>query len=61
MLASIAVAATIAGCPLFPPSWSTNQRVDTLPVGVGPVPADEPRHALVIEAAIGVRRDHGGV
>jgi hypothetical protein len=27
-----AAAATIAGCPLFPPSWSTNQRVDTLPV-----------------------------
>ena len=25
-------AATIAGCPLFPPSWSTNQRVDALPV-----------------------------
>jgi hypothetical protein len=33
MLAAIAIAAaTIAGCPLFPPSWSTNQRVDTLPV-----------------------------
>ena len=33
MLAPIAVAAaTIAGCPLFPSSWSTNQRVDTLPV-----------------------------
>jgi hypothetical protein len=33
MLAPIAIAAaTIAGCPLFPPSWSTNQRVDTLPV-----------------------------
>jgi hypothetical protein len=33
MLAPIAAAAaTIAGCPLFPPSWSTNQRVDTLPV-----------------------------
>jgi hypothetical protein len=33
MLASIAAAAaTIAGCPLFPSSWSTNQRVDTLPV-----------------------------
>src|SRR5688572_17005780 len=32
MLASIAAAATIAGCPLLPPSWSTNQRVDTLPV-----------------------------
>ena len=33
MLAPIAAAAaTIAGCPLFPSSWSTNQRVDTLPV-----------------------------
>jgi hypothetical protein len=33
MLAPIAAAAaTIAGCPLFPPSWSTNRRVDTLPV-----------------------------
>jgi hypothetical protein len=33
MLAPIAaVAATLAGCPLFPSSWSTNQRVDTLPV-----------------------------
>jgi hypothetical protein len=25
-------AAAIAGCPLFPATWSTNQRVDTLPV-----------------------------
>jgi hypothetical protein len=33
MLAPIAAAAaTIAGCPLFPASWSTNQRVDTLRV-----------------------------
>jgi len=32
MLAPLAAAAAIAGCPLFPPSWSTNQRVDTLPV-----------------------------
>jgi len=33
MLAPLALAAaTIAGCPLFPPSWSTNQRVDSLPV-----------------------------
>ena len=33
MLAPIAAAAAmIAGCPLFPASWSTNQRVDTLPV-----------------------------
>jgi hypothetical protein len=34
MLAPLAAAAaaTIAGCPLFPASWSTNQRVDTLPV-----------------------------
>jgi hypothetical protein len=33
MLAPIAAAvATIAGCPLFPSSWSTNQRVDALPV-----------------------------
>ena len=33
MLAPIAAAAaTLAGCPLFPSSWSTNQRVDTLPV-----------------------------
>jgi hypothetical protein len=32
MLASLAAAATIAGCPLFPPAWSTNQRVDALPV-----------------------------
>jgi hypothetical protein len=33
MLAPIAAAAaTIAGCPLLPSSWSTNQRVDTLPV-----------------------------
>jgi hypothetical protein len=31
MLASLAAAA-IAGCPLFPSTWSTNQRVDTLPV-----------------------------
>jgi hypothetical protein len=32
MLAPIAAAAaTIAGCPLFPGSWSTNQRVDALP------------------------------
>ena len=31
MLATLA-AATIAGCPLFPSSWSTNERVDTLPV-----------------------------
>ena len=28
----VAAAATIAGCPLFSASWSTNQRVDTLPV-----------------------------
>jgi hypothetical protein len=27
-----AAAATIAGCPLFPSGFSTNQRVDTLPV-----------------------------
>ena len=33
MLTTIAAAAaTIAGCPLFPASWSTNQRVDALPV-----------------------------
>ena len=33
MLAPIATAAAaIAGCPLFPAAWSTNQRVDTLPV-----------------------------
>ena len=33
MLAPIAAAAaTLAGCPLFPASWSTNQRVDALPV-----------------------------
>ena len=33
MLAPIAtVAATLAGCPLFPSSFATNQRVDTLPV-----------------------------
>jgi hypothetical protein len=33
MLAPIAAAAaTIAGCPLFPADWSTNQRVDALPV-----------------------------
>jgi hypothetical protein len=33
MLAPIAAAAaTIAGCPLFPSGWSTNQRVDRLPV-----------------------------
>jgi hypothetical protein len=33
MLAPIAAAAaTLAGCPLLPSSWSTNQRVDTLPV-----------------------------
>ena len=33
MLVPIATAAaTLAGCPLFPASFSTNQRVDTLPV-----------------------------
>jgi len=33
MLAPLAAAAAaIAGCPLFPPTWSTNQRVDTLPI-----------------------------
>ena len=33
MLATIAATvATVAGCPLFPASWSTNQRVATLPV-----------------------------
>ncbi len=33
MLTTIAAAAaTIAGCPLFPASWPTNQRVDALPV-----------------------------
>jgi hypothetical protein len=33
MLAPLAtVAATLAGCPLFPSSFATNQRVDTLPV-----------------------------
>ena len=33
MLAPIAAAAaTLAGCPLLPASWSTNQRVDELPV-----------------------------
>jgi hypothetical protein len=32
MLASLAAAATIAGCPLFPAGWSTNLRVDALPV-----------------------------
>jgi hypothetical protein len=33
MLAPIATAAaTLAGCPLFPSSFATNQRVDTLPV-----------------------------
>jgi hypothetical protein len=33
MLAPLAAAAaTIAGCPLFPADFSTNQRVDTLPV-----------------------------
>ena len=33
MLAPLAAAAAaIAGCPLFPPTWPTNQRVDTLPV-----------------------------
>src|SRR5919106_533830 len=28
--------ATIAGCPLFPPDFSTNQRVDLLPVAPDP-------------------------
>src|ERR671932_1156031 len=28
----VAVTAAIAGCPLFGPSFTTNQRVDTLPV-----------------------------
>ena len=33
MLAPLAAAvATIAGCPLFPATWSTNRQVDTLPV-----------------------------
>jgi hypothetical protein len=32
MLATLAAAATIAGCPLFPAGFSTNQRVDALPV-----------------------------
>ena len=33
MLAPIATAAaTLAGCPLFPADFSTNQRVDGLPV-----------------------------
>jgi hypothetical protein len=32
MLASLAAAATIGGCPLFPAGWSTNLRVDALPV-----------------------------
>ena len=32
VLAAPADAATIAGCPLFPRSFSTNQRVDDLPV-----------------------------
>ena len=33
MLAPLAAAAaTLAGCPLFPAAFSTNQRVDTLPV-----------------------------
>jgi hypothetical protein len=33
MLATLAAAAaTVAGCPLFPASWSTNQRVDGLSV-----------------------------
>ena len=33
MLAPLAAAAaTIAGCPLFPADFSTNQRVDALPV-----------------------------
>ena len=32
MLAPIAAAAAIAGCPLFPRPGPTNQRVDTLPV-----------------------------
>jgi hypothetical protein len=36
MLAPIAAAAAaIAGCPLFPSTWSTNQRVDALPVASG--------------------------
>src|SRR5215210_8095881 len=32
MLTTLAAAATIAGCPLFPSGFSTNQRVDALPV-----------------------------
>src|SRR5919197_331288 len=33
LLAPLATAAAaIAGCPLFPAGWSTNQRVDALPV-----------------------------
>jgi hypothetical protein len=32
MLEAALAAATIAACPLFPPSFSTNQRVDGLPV-----------------------------
>jgi hypothetical protein len=32
MLATLAAAATIAGCPLFPAGFSTNPRVDALPV-----------------------------
>jgi hypothetical protein len=35
MLALAAAAATIAGCPLFPADFSTNQRVDALPVAPG--------------------------
>ncbi len=32
MLAGAFAAAALAGCPLFPADYPTNQRVDTLPV-----------------------------
>src|SRR5215212_9417452 len=32
LLPLAAAAATVAGCPLFPAGFSTNQRVDALPV-----------------------------
>src|SRR5918998_5767981 len=45
-----AAAATVAGCPLFPADFSTNQRVDALPVApdseaiVRSIGLDDPVH-----------------
>ncbi len=64
MLPELATAAAVvAGCPLFPPSFSTNQRIDGLPVAAGSdaivrsIGRDDPVHPDFGTGRIGIPYD----